>query len=137
MDRRQFLRNSSLIAVGVIAADQLEILERLTWKRTIFPSAAVSKDVLVNVGDVLLWDRRPDGLYYTAKMIFPNEDKPRRLIEADHDYERYVAKIVDVPPVKIEEGEYLKLRQRYHAKEIQAIAGGSNEITVIKRRQRA
>ena len=33
MDRRLFLRNTSLLAAGVVAADQLELLERLTWKR--------------------------------------------------------------------------------------------------------
>lgn len=37
MDRRQFFRRSALIAAGVVAADQLELLEKLTWKRTLFP----------------------------------------------------------------------------------------------------
>lgn len=42
MDRRQFFRNATLIAAGTVAADQLELLERLTWKRRCFPSAALS-----------------------------------------------------------------------------------------------
>lgn len=37
MDRRQFLRNAAIIAAGVVAADQLELLERLAPRR-IFPA---------------------------------------------------------------------------------------------------
>lgn len=33
IDRRSFLRSAALIATGVVAADQLEILERLTARR--------------------------------------------------------------------------------------------------------
>ena len=44
MDRRKFLRNASLIAAGVVAADQLEILERLTWKRRLFVNPGFSKE---------------------------------------------------------------------------------------------
>jgi len=36
MDRRQFLRNVALIAAGAIAADQLELLERLAPRRLYF-----------------------------------------------------------------------------------------------------
>lgn len=31
-----------MITAGVVAADQLEILERLTWQRSMFPSAAIA-----------------------------------------------------------------------------------------------
>jgi hypothetical protein len=37
MDRRDFLRRASLVAAGLIAADQLELLERLTFKRRLWP----------------------------------------------------------------------------------------------------
>lgn len=32
MDRRQFLRNASMLAAGVVAADQLDVLDRLLWE---------------------------------------------------------------------------------------------------------
>ncbi len=41
MDRRLFLRNSALIAAGAVALDQLEILDRLNWKRTLHPGADI------------------------------------------------------------------------------------------------
>lgn len=37
IDRRTFLRNSSLIAAGVVAAGQLDLLERMTWTRRLWP----------------------------------------------------------------------------------------------------
>ena len=40
MDRRQFLQRSAILAAGAIAADQLELIERLGWRRTIFPAGA-------------------------------------------------------------------------------------------------
>lgn len=45
MERREFLRRSTLIAAGVVAADQLEILDRLGWTRTLF--SGWSENVLV------------------------------------------------------------------------------------------
>ncbi len=39
MDRRRFLRNAVLLAAGTVAADQLDLLERLNWKRTLFLGA--------------------------------------------------------------------------------------------------
>ena len=41
MDRREFLKRAALIATGAIAADQLELLERLGHVRKFFPSAAI------------------------------------------------------------------------------------------------
>lgn len=41
MDRRLFLKRSAIIATGAIAADQLELLERLTHVRRLFPSASL------------------------------------------------------------------------------------------------
>jgi hypothetical protein len=40
MNRREWLKKAALIATGAIAADQLEILEQLTWRRSLFPSAS-------------------------------------------------------------------------------------------------
>jgi hypothetical protein len=37
MDRRSFLRAAGLVAAGVVAGDQLELLERLTHRRRFFP----------------------------------------------------------------------------------------------------
>lgn len=41
MDRRLFLRRASLIAAGIVAADQLDLLDRLSWSRTMFPSGTI------------------------------------------------------------------------------------------------
>lgn len=37
MNRRDFLQRAGLIAAGVVAADQLDLLDRLGWKRKLFP----------------------------------------------------------------------------------------------------
>lgn len=37
MNRRDFLRRSALIAAGVVAADQIDLLDRLGWRRKFFP----------------------------------------------------------------------------------------------------
>lgn len=37
MNRREWLRNAGLITAYGIAADQIELLERLVWKRSLFP----------------------------------------------------------------------------------------------------
>lgn len=36
MHRRDFLRRASLLAAGVVAADQLDLVERLGWRRRFF-----------------------------------------------------------------------------------------------------
>lgn len=40
MNRRDFLRRSAVVAGGLIGADQLEILERIGWRRTLFPGVS-------------------------------------------------------------------------------------------------
>jgi hypothetical protein len=45
MDRRRFLRNGLLVAGGAIAADQLELADRLGWTRRLFPGADVGRPV--------------------------------------------------------------------------------------------
>lgn len=37
MNRRDFLRRASLVAAGAVAADQLDLIERLGWRRKFFP----------------------------------------------------------------------------------------------------
>lgn len=37
MNRRDFLRRAALLAAGTVAADQLELVERLGWTRRLFP----------------------------------------------------------------------------------------------------
>ena len=62
MDRRTFLRNSVLIAAGIVAADQLVLLERLTHRKVFaspYPKWAGRVDVLDSHGNVayrLPWD---------------------------------------------------------------------------------
>lgn len=38
MNRRDFLRRAAIVATGAVAADQLDLLERLTWRRRHFAS---------------------------------------------------------------------------------------------------
>jgi hypothetical protein len=42
MDRREFLRNSAVIMAGLTAVQQMELVERLLHKRTLFPGATLS-----------------------------------------------------------------------------------------------
>ena len=39
MNRRDWLRGAALLTAGVVAADQLELVERLGWKRRFFAGA--------------------------------------------------------------------------------------------------
>lgn len=39
--RREWLCRAALLATGAVAADQLDLLDRLGWTRTMFPSAGV------------------------------------------------------------------------------------------------
>jgi hypothetical protein len=39
VNRREFLRRAAVVAAGSVAVDQLELLDRLGWKRTLFASA--------------------------------------------------------------------------------------------------
>lgn len=50
MNRREWLRNASIIVAGAVAADQIEIIDRLSWRRRFFGSADVRgrAAVLVN-----------------------------------------------------------------------------------------
>jgi hypothetical protein len=43
--RRAFLRDLGLLGAGLAVGDRLELLERLTWRRRLFPSAAFVRNV--------------------------------------------------------------------------------------------
>jgi hypothetical protein len=47
MDRRQFLKRAALIAAGAVAADQLELFDRLGWKRKFFPGFSSSYPLIL------------------------------------------------------------------------------------------
>jgi len=53
MNRRDFLRRSAILTAGVVAVDQLEILDRLGWTRSLFPSVAMHR-----VNGILLYDKQ-------------------------------------------------------------------------------
>lgn len=54
LSRREFLRRSALIAAGAVAADQLELLDRLGWVRRFFPAwGAPARDVVLTTAQ---WD---------------------------------------------------------------------------------
>lgn len=77
MDRRRFLRNASLIAAGLIAADQLALIEHLEPRRLLFPgwSPPAPKslreqlaDVIYNISPVetpFVSARRGGSVYFT------------------------------------------------------------------------
>lgn len=46
MNRRLFLRNAAILAAGAVAADQLDLLDRIGWQRTLFPGADFGRKVL-------------------------------------------------------------------------------------------
>jgi hypothetical protein len=43
--RRDFLRDIGLLGAGLAVGDRLELLERLTWRRRLFPSAAFVRSI--------------------------------------------------------------------------------------------
>lgn len=51
MNRRDFLGRVSLIAAGAVAADQLELIERLGWKRKLFPGWSRPGELWVHLID--------------------------------------------------------------------------------------
>ena len=53
MDRRAWLKRMGLMAAAGVAADQLELLDRLNWKRTLFQSAPIGGQITPDV-----WDQR-------------------------------------------------------------------------------
>lgn len=76
MNRRKFLRNSALIAAGIVAADQLEILDRLTWKRKFFPGANFDKKFGIRAGENLdagdLVYQNENGIWKIDNNIYSN-----------------------------------------------------------------
>lgn len=62
MQRREFLRRVGLIAAGAVAADQLDVLDRLGWKRRFFPSASLNVEHYA-VGFRISATMQQDGVY--------------------------------------------------------------------------
>lgn len=44
MNRRDFLQRATIVASGAVAADQLELLDRLGWVRRFFTSVAIEPE---------------------------------------------------------------------------------------------
>jgi hypothetical protein len=60
MDRRSFLRRAAIASSGIVAADQLELLDRLGWVRRWFTSVALvppSRDSVSDAHVRMLLDR--------------------------------------------------------------------------------
>lgn len=67
MNRREFLRRAALVAAGVVAADQLELLERLAHRK-VFALGAPESIAYVYRGvrtplPPLVWRRLNEGVY--------------------------------------------------------------------------
>jgi hypothetical protein len=67
MDRRTFLRRSALVASGLVAADQLDLLARLGWVRRFFPSVAVDRGTVC--GTSAQWDALLQEDYLRASIV--------------------------------------------------------------------
>ena len=63
LTRRQFLRNSALIAAGVIAADQLEILDRLAPRRLWAGADFAARRIPLTITHAMGMQHIPDGGY--------------------------------------------------------------------------
>lgn len=74
MNRRDFLRRAALVAAGAVAADQVELLDRLGWKRRLFagwsPEYTIYKGVRVGG-----WTRHipQDGGMIVVEYALPTE----------------------------------------------------------------
>jgi len=82
MNRRDFLRNAAIITAGAIAADQLELLERLAPRRLYWPGFdfGQSPRYVATLSD---WDRLLRTVYteYDIPDLFPVQTPlARRLI---------------------------------------------------------
>lgn len=71
MNRRDFFRRSALLSAGIVAANQLELIDRLTWKRSLFPGATFTKR---------------NGLYIATSN--PNVDLAVSIMYADESEDR-------------------------------------------------
>lgn len=75
MNRREFTRRALLIASGFVAADQLELLDRLGWHRTLFPGTAFSTTAWHHIETRLNLSTGEQHLYLDDKLV---ESKPMR-----------------------------------------------------------
>jgi hypothetical protein len=78
MNRRDWLKKLTALAAIGIAGDQLEIMEKLNWKRTLFPSAAVDPIFKHNVyvlGFQVTAEMLEDDIYAKQLEHFINYDQ--------------------------------------------------------------
>jgi hypothetical protein len=63
VNRRDWLRRATALVAAGVAADQLDIIERLSWTRSLFPSADVGRSVTSGgfFERVILFGRAPSG----------------------------------------------------------------------------
>ena len=71
MNRRDFLRQAAIVATGAIAADQLELLDRLTHRRKYFSSVDVHDPYQQAESGLYLRDQ--DGNAWTSTFNFHYE----------------------------------------------------------------
>lgn len=72
MNRRAFFRNAALIAAGAVAADQLELIDRLGWKRKLF-SAWGAMPVLY--GDGVTDDTRALNAWVRGLPVYDEQER--------------------------------------------------------------
>lgn len=87
MNRRDWLRRTALIATGVVAADQLELLEKLTWKRTLFPG--FSRPIMISkqyaLGFSISEEMLEDSFVYDfPRNLYIQQTKILKAFDDDH-----------------------------------------------------
>lgn len=67
MNRRTWLKRSAMMAAAGVAADQLDLVDRLLWKRTLYPSIALGNPYEFNVGFLITDEMLQDMLVYVDR----------------------------------------------------------------------
>lgn len=78
MNRRDFFKKASIVAAGIVAADQLEILDRLGWTRKLFPSATILEEEAIG----------PYGIFHYEVGLLVSQE----MLEDDIIYEKALVK---------------------------------------------
>jgi hypothetical protein len=90
LDRRNFLKKAAIVTATVVAADQLDLLERLTHTRKFFPGADFGYRMYLDVGgDTWIYDR--DTQSFRFKKYADEFIITREMIE-DDVYNQYMPK---------------------------------------------
>lgn len=76
MNRRDFLRRAAIVAAGAVAADQLELLERLTHRK-VWPGANFGTMTGVADDDYIVFANEPYVAHYTLSFQVIQARKPR------------------------------------------------------------